>query len=177
MQRLYDFAAQYVEESELAEFKKSIDAFLSTYNTGTDIEIKTAAGLAPMMLGAFSEALMSKGKAALKALVDGKEQTGDNQACKDIISGAKDRIDALEWDESKTVAENTATLDAAVRAILAAVDTALANARIATGMEEAKSEKSKVEGSKTEGRKMLRNGQVLIEKDGRTYNITGAEVR
>ena len=171
MQRLYNFAEQYVPESELESFKSTINTFRDTYNTGTDDNIKIAAGLAPMMLENAIGQLIDKGKTALKALLDGKLQTGDNQTCTDIISGAKAKIDALAWDDSKTVAENIAMLDAAVKDIIADADNDLANARISTGIEEADSQKPEVV-----SQKIMRNGSIYILRDGKTYTLTGAEV-
>ena len=49
---------------------------------------------------------MSEGKTALKGKLNDLLKTGDDQACQDIIDDAKGKIDALAWDDTKSVKEN-----------------------------------------------------------------------
>ena len=64
-------------------------------------------------------------KTAAKASADGKAQSGDSAECAALISAAKAEIDALGFDESKSLEENVEALDN----ILSELDSSLAAQR------------------------------------------------
>ena len=178
MRMLYNFAIQYVPETNptLAGFKtQTLDKFEETYNTGTDAEISSSLSVADIYVGYAIDFMMDdgngKGKAAIKDILDSKLMPGDNAQCQQIIADAKSKIDALEWDDNKSVEENIAILDPAIKKILADADAALAAARTATGIEEMSTVNCQLS-----TKKFFRNGQLYIERDGKLYNAAGAEV-
>ena len=120
--------------------------------------------------------LMVEGKAAIKAVLDGLLQTGDNAACEDIINDAKNEVDYFSWDYNKTVEENLTDLETAVNDIITRAKTALVTARTTTGNEEVEDQDNSQK-SKVESRKVIRNGRLLILRGGKTYNAVGAEVQ
>jgi surface protein len=111
-----------------------------------------------------------KTKADIKADLESKLMPGDNAECRQIIADAKDAVDALEWDGAKSVEENIAILDPKIQKILTDTDAALAAARLAAGMESVRS-------SNIRTQKLIRDGQIFILRDGKTFNALGAEVR
>jgi len=174
MKMLYNFAAQYVDKSEddMSDFKHFIETFEDTYENGTDAAISGAIALASTQKDNYIGILIEEGKTALKDILQSKLMPGDNAECQQIIADAQDAVDALEWDDSKSVEENIAILDPAIQKILADADAALAAARLAAGIEQANSQEPIAN-----SQKFLRNGQLLILRDGKMYNVMGVEVR
>ena len=174
MNALYDFAVQYVPETELASFKSGIEALEAVYNASnaTLPEVNAAVSNAQKALTDAIAAIISAGKTSIKDFIGGKLLPGDSEKCKTIIKGAQDQVDALAWNELKSVKKNIDLLNTAIQKILADVDAALAAERLATGMEQAKSQEPKAN-----SQKLLRNGQLLILRDGKMYNVMGVEVK
>ena len=174
MKMLYNFAAQYVDKSEddMSDFKHFIETFEDTYENGTDAAISGAINLASTQKDNYIGILIEEGKTALKDILQSKLMPGDNAECRQIIADAQDAVDALKWDNSKSVEENIAILDPAIQKILTDADAALAAARLAAGIEQANSQEPKAN-----SQKLLRNGQILILRDGKMYNVMGVEVK
>ena len=168
MQALYDFAAQYVDESDLATFKSTIDGFKGTYNNSnaTLSEVKSAVGIADMMLDYTIEQIIPAGQSALKEMLEDKLPQNADEAARRVVKDAKDKVDALAWDENKTVAENIAILEPAILQIIQDVDEALA----LTGIEE-------IETDEVQGTKFIHNGQLYLLRNGKIYTPTGTEVK
>ena len=88
-----------------------------------DDERKAAAEAADQL--AADKAAFNAYKTAAKAAAGEKYEDGDSAACRRLILNAKNAIDALAYDESKTPDENKAAVDA----VLAKLDTDLAARR------------------------------------------------
>lgn len=178
LKQLYDFAKQYIAETELADMKSSIEFYEATYNNpkATTFMVYTDNMSASMTHNDAINMLMVEGKAAIKAVLDGLLQTGDNAACEDIINDAKNEVDYFSWDYNKTVEENLTDLETAVNDIITRAKAALATARTTTGNEEVEDQDNSQQ-SKVESRKVIRNGRLLILQGGKTYNAVGAEVQ
>jgi len=174
MKMLYNFAAQYVDKSEddMSDFKHFIETFEDTYENGTDAAISGAIALASTQKDNYIGILIEEGKTALKDILQSKLMPGDNAECQQIIADAQDAVDALKWDNSKSVEENIAILDPAIQKILTDADAALAAARLAAGIEQTNSQEPKAN-----SQKLLRDGQLIILRDGKMYNVMGVEVK
>lgn len=168
MQALYDFAAQYVDESDLAAFKNTINSFKETYNdpNATLSDVKSAVGVADIMLSYTIEQIIPAGQIALKEMFEDKLPQNADEAARRVVKDAQDKVDALAWDENKTVAENIAILEPAILKIIQDVDEALA----VTGIEE-------IETDKVQGTKFIHNGQLYLLRNGKIYTPTGTEVK
>ena len=127
---LYDFAVQYIPEEELADIKSGMDNFDNIYNTETVEKIESNLALAGMLRSTAINTLKTDGMEALKDLLDSKLMLGDNPACEDIIKDAKSKIDALTWDDLKSVTDNLAIIAPAVKKILDDADEALLEDRM-----------------------------------------------
>ncbi len=173
MNALYDFAAQYIPASELSSFKTAIEAAEGVYDNpaSTLAEVNAAISVAQMTLDDGITTVMTEGKAALKDFVGDKLLPNDNAECKKIVKDAQDKIDALTWDDTKSVTENIAILDPAIKKILEDVDAALAAARSEMGVETIEN------GRLNDVQKVMRDGRLYIIRDGKMYNAVGAEVK
>ena len=127
---LYDFAVLYIPEEELADIKSGMDNFDNIYNTETVAKIESNLALAGMLRSTAINTLKTDGMEALKDLLDSKLMLGDNPACEDIIKDAKSKIDALTWDDLKSVTDNLAIIAPAVKKILDDADEALLEDRM-----------------------------------------------
>ena len=76
-----------------------------------------------------SKAAFGEYKDSLKALADGMKREGDPDVCAALIGDVKTAVDAVEYDESKTLDKNKKNLDGA--AALEQLAAALAEARAA----------------------------------------------
>ena len=97
--------------------------FTCTVCGQVDDERKAAAEAADQL--AADKAAFNTYKTAAKAAAGDKIEDGDSAACRRLILNAKNAITALTYDESKTLDENKAAVDA----ILAKLDTDLAAQR------------------------------------------------
>ena len=113
-------ALTYDESKTLAENKAAVDAIIAP------LADALAAQRAADQLAA-DKAAFDAYKTEQKAAADALAQEGDSEAAQKIITDAKEAIDALTYDESKTLAENKAAVDA----IIAPLADALAAQRAA----------------------------------------------
>lgn len=89
----------------------------------------------------------------------------------DVIAPFQAQVNALAWDfDNKDVETNLNDLIGAATTIANNADAAVKAKRAATGID-------KVNGQQSEVRKVFRNGQVYIIRDGKTMNVLGAEVK
>lgn len=102
-------------------------------------------------------------------LLVGDEKT--NPEFLDVIAPFQAQVNALAWDfVNKDVETNLNDLIGAATTIANNADAAVKAKRAATGIDE-------VNGQQSEVRKVFRNGQVYIIRDGKTMNVLGAEVK
>ena len=104
----------------------------------------------------------------LNDLLVGDEKT--NPEFLDVIAPFQTQIMDLAWDFDKDVETNLTEIFAAANLIADNADKAVKAKRAATGIDE-------VSGQQSEVRKVFRNGQVYIIRDGKTMNVLGAEVK
>ena len=97
-------ALTYDESKTLAENKAAVDAIIAP------LADALAAQRAADQLAA-DKAAFDAYKTEQKVAADALTQEGDSEACAALITAAKEAIDALTYDESKTLAENKTTVD------------------------------------------------------------------
>ena len=100
-------ALTYDESKTLAENKAAVDAIIAP------LADALAAQRAADQLAA-DKAAFEAYKGEQKTASDALAQEGDSEACQQLIAAAKAAIDALTYDESKTLDENKAAVDAIV---------------------------------------------------------------
>ncbi len=100
-------ALTYDESKTLAENKAAVDAIIAP------LADALAAQRAADQLAA-DKAAFEAYKTEKEAAADAMAKEGDSEAAQKIITDAKDAIDALTYDESKTLAENKAAVDAII---------------------------------------------------------------
>ena len=100
-------AAEYDEEKTLDENKKAVDAIVTKLES--DLEAQRAADL----LAANKEAFAAE-QTAQKEAADALAKDGDSEAAAKLITDAKAAIDALTYDEEKTLDENKEAVGAIV---------------------------------------------------------------
>lgn len=88
----------------------------------------------------------------------------------DVIAPFQAQIMNLAWVFDKDVETNLTEIFAAANLIADNADAAVKAKRAATGIDE-------VSGQQSEVRKVFRNGQVYIIREGKTMNVLGAEVK
>ena len=91
---------------------------------------------------AAAKAAFDQAKESAKASAEAKAEDGDSDACAALIGNAVSLINALEFDEAKTLEENTAVIDG----ILDSLDTALEAQRKADKEEQENTENKLPEG-------------------------------
>lgn len=101
-------AAEYDEEKTLDENKEAVDAIVTQLTS--DLEAQRAADL----LAANKEAFAAE-QTAQKEAADALAKDGDSEASAKLITDAKAAIDALTYDEEKTLDENKAAVDAIMK--------------------------------------------------------------
>lgn len=120
MSAMIDFAyACKVPDEYLKDFTDQWVAALQVYNnTVASIEeINIAINDAELAIDAAKEALLTKGKDALKAELDKFLQEEDHETCVEVIETYKGYVDALAWDDSKSVRSNMENLTTEVNNI------------------------------------------------------------
>ena len=150
------FARDYLADTDLASgIDNSIIAAQAVYDdpNATLAEVQTAVKNANDAIADFKEEMLPEAKARSKAGLNGLLQPGDNQKCKDIVAAAVAQVDV------QVVQKLYNDTKAAVEA-----------ARTSTNFEA-------VQQSAIRNQKVIRNGQLLIIRDGKIYNTTGAEVK
>ncbi len=100
-------ALPYDETKTLDENKAAVDAIID--QLATDLAAQRAADQL-----AADKAAFEAYKTEQKGVADGMAQEGDSAECAQLISDAKDDITALTYDESKTLDENKAAVDAII---------------------------------------------------------------
>ena len=169
MQALYAFANSFLEDkSMLAPLQTAIETAQAVYNTAgvQRPEIQEATKKAHEAFVTAVEALMDKAKKEMKAELD-QMDVKDCDKCHNIIADAKDEVDALTWDYSKNVKVNTDALYGDGQSIYSKAQQQIS---LATGI-------GSVQNSEVRIQKVVRDGQLLIIRDGKMYNAQGAEVR
>ncbi len=120
MSAMLNFAhACKVPDEYLKDFTDQWVAALQVYNnTVASIEeINIAINDAELAIDAAKEALLTKGKDALKAELDKFLQEEDHETCVEVIETYKGYVDALAWDDSKSVRSNMENLTTEVNNI------------------------------------------------------------
>ena len=103
-------ALTYDESKALAENKAAVDAIVNKLKA--DLDAQRAQEAAEQL--AADKAAFEAYKGEQKTASDALAQEGDSEACQQLIAAAKAAIDALTYDESKTLDENKTAVDAIV---------------------------------------------------------------
>ena len=168
------FADNYLENAELvASINTDINNAYAVYNnpSATLAEVNTALKNATDAIESYKALMMPMAKEQLKADLNALLKEGDPQACKDIVAAAVAQVDEIiVWDNKKTVAENILALAAAGETLYNTTKDAVEKARTETGFEA-------IRQNAAQDRKIIRNGQLYIFRDGKTFNANGAQVR
>jgi len=167
------FASDYLADKELAtEINNYIIAAQVVYDNpnATLADVQTAVKNANDAIADFKEELLPKAKAGFKAGLNGLLQPEDNQKCKDIVAQAVAQVDVLiVWDDTKNATQNIINLVQIAQKLYNDTKAAVEAARTATDFET-------VQQSAICSQKVIRNGQLLIIRDGKNYSAQGAEV-
>ena len=167
------FASDYLADKELAtEINNYIIAAQVVYDNpnATLADVQTAVKNANDAIADFKEELLPKAKAGFKAGLNGLLQPEDNQKCKDIVAQAVAQVDVLiVWDDTKNATQNIINLVQIAQKLYNDTKAAVEAARTATDFE-------MVQQSAIRSQKVIRNGQLLIIRDGKNYSAQGAEV-
>ena len=110
-------------------------------------------------------------KQGLLVAADALAREGDSDACKKLIADAKAAMEALAFDESKTLDENKAAVDA----LLAKLKKDLEAQRASEQQEGIDQVNEKTD--KYVNRKIFIDGQLYILRGGHAYNAQGVEVK
>ena len=114
--------------------------------------------------------MLPEAKAGFKAGLNGLLKPGDNQQCKDIVAAAVAQVDVLiVWDDTKNATQNIVNLVQIAQKLYNDTKAAVEAARTSTNFEA-------VQQSAIRNQKIIRNGQLLIIRDGKTFNAAGAEL-
>ncbi len=101
-------AVTFDKEKSPEENKAAVDAAANLTQLNEDLETQRAADQLAADKAAFDEYKNKK-----KEEIDALAQEGDSDAVKELIEKAKDEIDKLTYDESKSLDENKVAADAA----------------------------------------------------------------
>ena len=169
------FADNYLENAELvASINTDINNASAVYNnpSATLAEVNTALKNATDAIESYKALMMPMAKEQLKADLNALLKEGDPQACKDIVAAAVAQVDEIiVWDKTKTVTENLLALAAAGETLYNNTKAAVEEARKGTGIN------NQMVNGKCQNGKLIRNGQLLILRDGKTFTVTGQEVK
>jgi len=164
-------SAKPFEEAGIAnEIQKHILQLIEAQKKTTLAEVKEIYATGKDHFLADVGAALLAAKQWGKDMLDALAQPGDNAECQQIIADAKNDIEAITWDDTKSVADNISAIKTAANTIATNTQTALEAARKATAIDAVTGTPSHV----TE--KVFRNGQLLIIRDGILYNAQGAVV-
>ena len=108
-------ALEYDESKSLEENKAAVDAVVAPVADALEAQ-RTADQLAA------DKAAFDQYKTEQIEDVEGLAEEGDSEAAQQIIADAKAAIEALEYDESKSLEENKAAVDAVVAPVADALD-------------------------------------------------------
>ncbi len=143
-------------------------ALVTNYETLTEAE-KQYAELEKAAKETALKDILDEYKTALDELL----QDNDTEECLLVVSNAKDAVDAIQWDDSKSFSENLSAIYTACVEIYLQAEADLAAIRekeTPTGMDET------ADGS-DRPRKVIIRGQLYILHHGAVYNANGARVR
>ena len=167
------FAHDYLADTELTtEINNYIIAAQVVYDNpnATLAEVQTAVKNANDAIADFKEKMLPEAKAGFKAGLNGLLQPGDNQKCQDIVAAAVAQVDVLiVWDDTKNATQNILNLVQIAEKLYNDTKAAVEAARTSTNFEA-------VQQSAIRNQKIIRNGQLLIIRDGKTFNAAGAEL-
>lgn len=167
------FARDNLADTELTtEIDNSIIAAQAVYDdpNATLAEVQTAVKNANDAIADFKEEMLPEAKAGFKAGLNGLLKPGDNQQCKDIVAAAVAQVDVLiVWDDTKNATQNIVNLVQIAQKLYNDTKAAVEAARTSTNFEA-------VQQSAIRNQKIIRNGQLLIIRDGKTFNAAGAEL-
>ena len=111
-------ALTYDESKTLAENKAAVDAFVTPVAEALATQRKADAAAAQL---AADKAAFETYKSDQIAIVGALAEEGDSDASLAIIAKAVDEIEALEYDEEKSLEDNKAAVDALVEPVAAAL--------------------------------------------------------
>lgn len=167
------FAHDYLSDNDLVtEINNCIIAAQVVYDNSnaTLADVQTAVKNANDAIADFKEEMLPKAKAGFKAGLNGLLQPGDNQKCKDIVAAAVAQVDVLiVWDDTKNATQNILNLVQIAEQLYNDTKAAVEAARTSTNFDA-------VQQSAIRNQKVIRNGQLLIIRDGKTFNAAGAEL-
>ena len=176
MKALYTFAQGFLDDKTmLTALQQAIDdatGVAINYSASLS-DVKTAIFTAQLRLQYAETTLLNTAKTELKNQLEDMLKDGDSEACKKIVADAQEAIDALKWDNTKSVKDNTDALYNAAYAIWHDTDIAVKDQRkkdTGTGID------NTTDGQNGTSRKLFRNGQIIIIRDGKTINLLGAEI-
>ena len=113
-------ALEYDEEKTLDENKAAVDELVAPVAEALEAQRTADAAAAAEHLAA-DKAARDTYKAEQTAAVEALAEEGDSEASQQIIAKAVAAIEALEYDEEKTLDENKAAVDAAVAPVAEAL--------------------------------------------------------
>ena len=167
------FAHDYLSDNDLVtEINNCIIAAQVVYDNSnaTLADVQTAVKNANDAIADFKEEMLPKAKAGFKAGLNGLLQPGDNQKCKDIVAAAVAQVDVLiVWDDTKNATQNILNLVQIAEKLYNDTKAAVEAARTSTNFDA-------IQQSAIRNQKVIRNGQLLIIRDGKTFNAAGAEL-
>ena len=176
MKALYTFAQGFLDDKTmLTALQQAIDdatGVAINYSASLS-DVKTAIFTAQLRLQYAETTLLNTAKTEMKNTLEDMLEDGDSEACKKIVADAQEAIDALKWDNTKSVKDNTDALYNAAYAIWHDTDIAVKDQRkkdTGTGID------NTTDGQNGTSRKLFRNGQIIIIRDGKTINLLGAEI-
>ena len=174
---LYDYAEDNDLSAELrgnlstlmGRMEASINSTISTeedYNTlVADYNDELVAYLG------YLQALINENKALICASLDALLKEGDNDACKKIVADAKALVDAFTIDGDLSGIENVEAMDTQFSyEWYLGIKDAVEKARKETSIEA-------IFGSSIKDAKVIRDGQLYIQRGNELFTITGQEVK
>ena len=174
---LYDYAEDNDLSAELrgnlstlmGRMEASINSTISTeedYNTlVADYNDEIIAYLG------YLQALINENKALLYESLDALLKEGDNDACKKIVADAKALVNAFTLDDDLSGIENVEAMDTQFSyEWLLGIKAAVEEARKGTGIEA-------ILGSSVKDVKVIRDGQLYIQRGYEIFTVTGQEVK
>lgn len=175
LQDLYNFAANYATAEDIKFIKNQIDAAQAVVDnpaatltqvndakTAAATALETDAGL--ILLVAQNEACKE-----LEALL----KPDDSDACKQIVANAKKVVLYTTWDKTKTVKENIDIISKTIYDNYQLTMVALEEQR----EKDHPTAIDQILNTQLLEGKFIRNGQLLIIRDGKTFNAAGAEIK
>ena len=174
---LYDYAEDNDLSAELrgnlstlmGRMEASINSTISTeedYNTlVADYNDELVAYLG------YLQALINENKALINASLDALLKEGDNDACKKIVADAKALVNAFTIDGDLSGIENVEAMDTQFSyEWYLGIKDAVEKARKETSIDA-------IVGSSIKETKILRDGQLYIQRGDEIFTITGQEVK